>query len=286
MTSASAFMQEMLNQGFASSDLVRGLLRKYIPKPDDALLPPNCQGDQSFYAVWNLESRLPHMPSDWTFDAAAFADELQARVVQPLIDGQALFTGLPYLTRLFTTMSADEMVRDPLFSFNPDLPDISNVHRVEATPLCDPGSTNQASRVQLTYEDNTRALIAGSFDQNTGAFQPNNPATAANPRAMIQVLGEDGAPLVIDHADAEALAIADSQIAGRKPSAGQSQIDQNANDNINNTGPFSLPRGNGTDDGGCTCQQLNTSSPNRLPLSAALALTLGLGAVIIRRRSR
>jgi hypothetical protein len=286
ITNAADFMQELLNQGFPSTDLVRGLLRKYIPKPDDALLPPDCQGDQSFYAVWNIANCLQHMPQGWTFDPVAFADDLQANVVQPLIDGQALFSELPYLTRLFTTMSADEMVRDPLFSFNPDLPDISNIHRVEAKPLCDAGSTNQASRVQLTYEDGLRSFIPGTFDQNTCAFQPNNPSTTANALAMIQVLDESGSPLVVDHTDIEALALADSQIAGRKPSAGQSQIDQNPNGAINNTGPFSLPRGNGTDDSGCTCQQLHSSSPNRLPLSAALALSLGLGAVLLRRRSR
>ena len=33
-----------------------------------------------------------------------------------------------YLTRLFTTMSADEMTEDPTFAFNPDAEPVGNVH--------------------------------------------------------------------------------------------------------------------------------------------------------------
>ena len=36
--------------------------------------------------------------------------------------------GHDYLTRLYTTMSADEMTIDPEFVVDPGLPDVSNVH--------------------------------------------------------------------------------------------------------------------------------------------------------------
>jgi hypothetical protein len=288
LTSPAQFVQEMLGQGFASSDLVRELLRKYIPKPADSALPPECQGEQGFYAVWSIEQCLSYMPSGWVFDPVAFADELQARVVQPLVDAQALFGELPYLTRLFTTMSPDEMTRDPLFSFNPELPDISNVHRVQAQPLCDPGTTDQASRVMLTYGDGSRVVVQGTVNRDLCTFEPAQPPSTASALAVVQVMGESGPPREVDFNDPNALATADSQIAGRKPSAGQSQLDKDPSGNINGTGPFGLPRATGAaDDGGCNCQQVRHAAPGHLPLTgAALALALGAGAVMTRRRRR
>ena len=48
----------------------------------------------------------------------------------------------PYLTRLYTTLSADEMTLDPMFSYNPDLPEVSNVHAADAYWDCaDPETT-------------------------------------------------------------------------------------------------------------------------------------------------
>jgi hypothetical protein len=264
------------------------MLRSYIPKPDDALLPPDCQTDQNFYAVWNIDNCLQHMPSSWTFDPVAFAADLQTRIVQPLMDGQALFDGLPYLTRLFTTMSPDEMVRDPLFSFNPDLPDVSNVHTVTAKALCDAGSTSEANRVQITYEDGSLSIIPGSIDPLYCAFRPSVAPTAASALAMIQVLDEEGAPSVIDHTDPNALSEADSRIATRKPSAGQSTIDQNPDNNIDNSGSFSIPRGT-SDNSGCGCASVVASNASSTsPVNpGVLALSLGvLGACVAFSRRR
>ena len=43
--------------------------------------------------------------------------------ITPLAETLTVFAGDPYLTRFFTTLSADEMTLDPEFSFNPDLGD-------------------------------------------------------------------------------------------------------------------------------------------------------------------
>ncbi|HVJ18091.1 MAG TPA: DUF2330 domain-containing protein, partial [Polyangiaceae bacterium] len=56
-----------------------------------------------------------------------------ARLVQQLLDAH------PYVTRLYTTMSADEMTVDPLFTFNPDLGNVSNVHNADRVIECGPG---------------------------------------------------------------------------------------------------------------------------------------------------
>ncbi len=62
------------------------------------------------------------------FDTQAFVDALGEEVVEPMIATQELLSSRPYVTRLYTTLSAPEMDLDPLFDFNPDLPTVSNVH--------------------------------------------------------------------------------------------------------------------------------------------------------------
>jgi hypothetical protein len=63
-----------------------------------------------------------------TFDAAACAAELDQRVVTPTRQAQALFNAHPKLTRLYTVLSPGDMNADPVFEWNADLPDVSNVH--------------------------------------------------------------------------------------------------------------------------------------------------------------
>jgi MYXO-CTERM domain-containing protein len=62
------------------------------------------------------------------FSPVMVAGELETRIVVPTRAAGQLFRDSPYLTRLFTTLSPDEMTRDPVFSFNPDLPEVSNLH--------------------------------------------------------------------------------------------------------------------------------------------------------------
>src|SRR4029453_285744 len=54
------------------------------------------------------------------------------RSVQQLLDSQ------PFVTRLYSTLSAKEMTLDPLFTFNPDLEDVSNVHSADRIIECNP----------------------------------------------------------------------------------------------------------------------------------------------------
>lgn len=92
--------------------------------------------EQSFY---NNISAYAEWIGDLTFDANAFTDDVDAVIVTPLRDAQATFDANPYLTRLFTTLSADEMTIDPMFNFNPDLGDVDNVRRATARCECPEG---------------------------------------------------------------------------------------------------------------------------------------------------
>ncbi len=73
----------------------------------------------------------------FAFDDAAFLKSLFEKVYKPMDDTQKLLSSLPYVTRLYTTMSADEMTVDPAFDFNPDAGDVSNQHTAMQTIGCD-----------------------------------------------------------------------------------------------------------------------------------------------------
>jgi MYXO-CTERM domain-containing protein len=75
----------------------------------------------------------------FSVDAAKFLDQLDKNVVGPVQNTQKLIDSRPYVTRLYTTMSAAEMTLDPVFTFNSDLAPVSNVHTAELYVECRSG---------------------------------------------------------------------------------------------------------------------------------------------------
>jgi hypothetical protein len=67
---------------------------------------------------------------------ADFASALESEVVVPARSVQKLLDAHPQVTRLYSTLSAPEMTVDPLFTFNPTLPAVSNVHNAERIIEC------------------------------------------------------------------------------------------------------------------------------------------------------
>jgi len=76
-----------------------------------------------------------------SFNQADYVAALNKNVFQPIQRVQDLITAHPQLTRMYTTLSADEMTLDPLFDFNADLPSVSNVHSAERVIECNPNVT-------------------------------------------------------------------------------------------------------------------------------------------------
>jgi MYXO-CTERM domain-containing protein len=61
-------------------------------------------------------------------DLEGFFDQLRTNVVGPIAKTKELVGSQPYLTRMYSTMSADEMNVDPAFNYNSDLGDVSRTH--------------------------------------------------------------------------------------------------------------------------------------------------------------
>jgi Uncharacterized protein conserved in bacteria (DUF2330) len=71
-------------------------------------------------------------------DATKFFQLLRKKVLDPVAAAAAMLYRAPYLTRLYSTMSADEMTLDPSFNYNFDLAQVSNVHIARQSLQCSP----------------------------------------------------------------------------------------------------------------------------------------------------
>jgi hypothetical protein len=69
-------------------------------------------------------------------DTTKFVRALYEGAIKPLIETQKLLTSGSYVTRMYSTMSAEEMDTDPVFDWNADLADVSNVHQAEQVIQC------------------------------------------------------------------------------------------------------------------------------------------------------
>lgn len=90
------------------------ILRRELPLPEGE--------DEFIYQVPEL-LRDVFTASQLTDARANIIIELNDTVIEPLDETLSVLDGDLYMTRLYTTLSAEEMTLDPGFSFNPDLDD-------------------------------------------------------------------------------------------------------------------------------------------------------------------
>jgi hypothetical protein len=126
ITGAAEFMQE-LQSYFSGSQKLLGLLQEFMPAPEGI-------DEQSFYnSPWSYSEEYAALD----FDGAAFTAALMDEIVNPTKEVQEMFDSSAYLTRLYTTVSPEEMNRDPIFEFKPDMEDVSNIHTATLYTSCD-----------------------------------------------------------------------------------------------------------------------------------------------------
>jgi MYXO-CTERM domain-containing protein len=152
------FMIELLAQNFPRTPLVQNILRKHIPKPDSL----KELSDQQFY---NNLAKYQNELKNQEFDPELLTAEIEEKVLAPMMEANQLFNQHRYMTRMYTRISPNEMTRDPIFLFNPDLPNVSNIHKAIGKPHCKPG-TNEVQSVVVTLEDGTEVKYEGPFGWN------------------------------------------------------------------------------------------------------------------------
>lgn len=112
--------------------LVEGLLAVYLP------VPMGIAPEDFYSSLQSYEAMID--PVAWG-DGGGFAKDLLTRVLMPAEHAKTLFETWPYLSRLYTTISPNEMTEDPLFLFNPQLPDVASQRIANRYIRCDGYST-------------------------------------------------------------------------------------------------------------------------------------------------
>ncbi len=135
ITDPGEFLMRLRERGFNGDSQLLALLLRYVPPPAEAL-----DFASDFYNClvndWCIEYDSYLETLD--FDPNAFVDALNEAIVEPRNRTQEMVESFPQLTRLFTTMSAEEMTLDPLFDVDPDVPEVSNIHRATQVTECSP----------------------------------------------------------------------------------------------------------------------------------------------------
>ncbi|MDA0748994.1 MAG: DUF2330 domain-containing protein [bacterium] len=203
------FLDEMLRQGFPRDAQTQALIRRRVPMSQrvlvEGVLAVLFRGDreaydaavadgslqqraeQSFYN--NMEAYREYLV-DMNFDPVGFADDLETVIVEPLRAAQDLVKEFPYLTRLYTTLSASEMTVDPMFDFNPDLPEVPSERTADARLECPEGDGVDPKDVVLvvTLKDG-REIRSRPF-----AGQEPGPVLFRSAAAVVERMDVSGQP--------------------------------------------------------------------------------------------
>ncbi len=194
---ALSFVNYLNAHGYARQNVypapLKAILAKYIPVPPK-LAAQGISADQ-FYASYQYYTTSTYYAkdlTDWTVDyqPQVMTDAIVEAVIKPTLAAGALFNVLPYLTRLYTTISPKDMNKDPVFSFNRGLPDIANVHEAKMKVGCNSitGSENSA---WLTTEQ------GWNLNYPNGRFKAAALDLSTMPASLrIEILREEGLPVL------------------------------------------------------------------------------------------
>jgi hypothetical protein len=127
--------------------LIYGLLLEFLPPPD-GVDPAAFYADLPSYAA-DIDPLL------WD-GGAGFSAALLTRVIEPGLHAVDLLETWPYVTRMYTTISPQEMMEDPIFHQNPDLPPVDRNRTANNYVLCNGDGV-------VTLPDGREVYVPGAF---------------------------------------------------------------------------------------------------------------------------
>jgi hypothetical protein len=216
---------------------------------EDFKLCPNCYAEQV------------------TFSPATYVAELERNVIEPMRRVQDLIDAHPMLTRMYTTLSAEEMTLDPIFTFNPDGGEVSNLHTANRIIECNPNVFQSEApwRIELANGDVIRGTAQDAQVQTWPSALGDLPANSRIVRA-----GSSGAGKVVEDNTASI-------------SEGLSRYNDGVPGSVPGAEPGGAPSGStGESSGGSSGCALAAPSSGW----SALVVAMGLGGGLVRRRRR
>jgi len=253
---------------------------------------------------WDATRSVVTLPADLTFEqlqmcpschaaelsfvTARYLAELEKTVIEPVKRVQTLIDAHPEITRMYTTLSADEMTLDPLFTFNPDLPAVNNQHSADRIVECNPNVYfSQAPwRIELPQGGVIRGISSqtGTWPAELGKLPPNRVIVRAAASGEGKVLednsGEIDAQLTTYNATVPEAGTVGSGGAGSGGAGRGTNTDAGSNmpgDAAGESGATAAPLS--ASGGGCSLAR--RTNPLLAFFSAA-----ALGALVVRRRRR
>jgi hypothetical protein len=128
------FVSRLVALGFVSEPQLAAIVARFVP-PLDGTDPStwlNCLAGFGFCA--DIDSYL----ASRSWDLAGAAAEIERAIVRPRREAQRLVARYATLSRLYTTISPDEMTEDPMFVRSAALGGVSNVHTATQVRRCSP----------------------------------------------------------------------------------------------------------------------------------------------------
>jgi len=243
---------------------------------------------QSFSGFWDAIRRSVTLPESvafedfkscpscyvdvLTFTPTAIFSAVEADVIEPLRGVQELLDRSPYVTRLYSTLSAGDMTVDPAFIINAELPAVDNIHRADRVIECNPNVYQFEAPWRIVFPQGT--TIRGTADQ-VGSWPTAVDAQPPNFRVLTLAASGEGA-VVADNSSTITSMLADYN-AGLPGSASGGGAGGSA-------GGGSILGSSGRDDGGCSVAgPLGTA---RTRHAAWLVLAFGAALARARRGSR
>jgi MYXO-CTERM domain-containing protein len=220
------------------------------------------------------------------FSPSTFVAALEEHVIRPVRAVQELIDAHEVTTRLYTTLSAAEMTLDPIFTFNPDLDDVSNVHTARRIIECNPNVYQSEAnwRIELPQGGVIRGTPqdVGVWPVELGDQPPNRQIIQAAESGPGRVLDDQSDTInsMLDEYNATVPAAVGSSggsggASGGSPATGGSGATGGA-------GGLSGTSGGSAEGGGCGCA-VPGGSDRSSAVWAALMLAAGL---YLRRRPR
>lgn len=134
-------LEELVNVGLIEHPLIISLLMQYIPPPDG--IPAT--------EFWNWIFDYQDLIDYDAWDPDAFLADLEERIIGPGRHAADMLAAWPTLTRMRAIMSPGEMLEDPVFHQNPDLPEVARGRSTTELLMC--GLVDRTFIVDLEGED-------------------------------------------------------------------------------------------------------------------------------------
>jgi hypothetical protein len=202
--------------------LLRDLLHTYLPVPQGVSEYDFYSSLATYADQIDVQAWLP----------AEFAADLDERIIAPAKHAVDLLNTWPYLTRMYTTISPDEMMEDPIFRQNPNLDEVPALRQATRLVRCDGHAT-------WTLPDGRVVFVP-----NNGAwpdFEVELPF-----EEEVQSTSIKGAPMTIVNNTAAIQKALDNWNRKMDPIEGQAPADSEADSDVD-------PSAGSDSDQGCGC---------------------------------